>query len=104
MSDSEASRVDATERQAFARLEAGVGRLLAEREALRKRVEESEARVHDLEALLRRFTKGDADPAALQATIAQLEGENEVMRERMREGREGVDRILARMRFLEELR
>lgn len=104
MSDSAASRVDATERQALTRLEAGVGRLLSEREDLSRRVEFAEGRVQDLEALLRRFTKGDADPAALQATISRLELENDSMREKIREGREGVDRLLARLRFLEDLR
>ena len=69
-----------------------------------KRVEQSEARVQDLEGLLKRFTKGDADPATLQATISLLEAENEVMREKIREGREGVERLLSRIRFIEELR
>jgi predicted RNase H-like nuclease (RuvC/YqgF family) len=104
MSESAGKRVDATERQALARLEAGVGRLLADRGELTKRVEQAEARVQDLEALLKRFTKGDANPAALQATISLLESENEVMREKIREGREGVDRLLARIRFIEDLR
>lgn len=104
MSDSAGKRTDATERQALSRLEAGVGRLLAERAELTKRVAQAEARVHDLEALLKRFTKGDADPAALQTTISLLEAENEMMREKLREGREGVDRLLSRIRFIEELR
>lgn len=104
MSDSAGKRTDATERKALTRLEAGVGRLLAERAELTKRVAQAEARVHDLEALLKRFTKGDADPAALQTTISLLEAENEMMREKLREGREGVDRLLSRIRFIEELR
>jgi len=104
MSESAGKRVDATERQALARLEAGVGRLLADRSELTKRVEQAEARVHDLETLLKRFTKGDADPATLQTTISLLEAENEVMREKIREGREGVERLLSRIRFMEELR
>lgn len=104
MSDSEEAKADATDRQALARLESSVTRILEEVARLRSRAREAEDRVKDLEGLLRRFTKGDVDPASLQARLAQLESENEDLRERIHEGRAGVERLLSRVRFLEDQR
>lgn len=95
---------EATDRQALSDLEDVVGRLLAELERLRHRSARAEGRVKDVETLLRRFTKGEDDPARLQGRVSELEAENRELRGRVREGREGVDRILARIRFLEEQR
>jgi predicted RNase H-like nuclease (RuvC/YqgF family) len=90
------------ERQALLRLESAVGRLLSELEALRARSERAEVRVTEVETLLRRFTKGDVDPADLERASRQLVAENAELRERIEESREGVDRLLARIRFMEE--
>jgi predicted nuclease with TOPRIM domain len=60
--------------------------------------------VRELEKLLKRFTKGDADPAGLQERVSSLEAESTELRRRLSEGREGVDRLLSRLRFLEEQR
>ncbi|TVP74496.1 MAG: hypothetical protein EA352_10675 [Gemmatimonadales bacterium] len=90
------------EREALSLLERAVGRLLAEMEAHEVRTRRAEARVRDVEALLRRFTRGDADPARLQERVGELEEENQELRRRLDEGRESVDRLLARIRFLEE--
>jgi predicted RNase H-like nuclease (RuvC/YqgF family) len=95
---------EATDRQALARLERAVGDLLEETDRLRGRAARSEARVRDLEVLLRRFTKGEDDPARLLARVAEVEAENEELRNRVREGRDGVERLLARIRFLEDQR
>ncbi|TVP47068.1 MAG: hypothetical protein EA350_05860 [Gemmatimonadales bacterium] len=93
---------ETVERQALLRLEGAVGRLLAEVEALRERSERAEVRVTEVETLLRRFTKGDVDPADLQRASRELVAENAELRERIEESREGVDRLLARIRFMEE--
>lgn len=90
------------EREALAALERAVGRLLAEVEAHEVRTRRAEVRVRDVEALLRRFTKGEDDPARLQARLTDLEEENTDLKARMEEARESVDRLLARIRFLEE--
>ncbi len=104
MSNSEAPRADAMDRQALQRLEGAVGRLLSEVVQLRARARKSEARVRDVEALLRRFTTGEEDAMRLQDRLAALSDENRELRNRMEEGREGVERLLARIRFLEEQR
>jgi len=97
-------RGDATERQALSRLEAAVGVLLTERAELERRLQDAEERVGRLEELLRRFTRGEEDPATLQAQVIELRVENEALRTRMEEGREGIDRLLTQLRFLEEQR
>jgi predicted RNase H-like nuclease (RuvC/YqgF family) len=99
---SESAVDDQVERQAFQRLEGAVGRLLEELATLKRRSDAAEARVAEVEALLRRFTKGTADPADLERRTRALETENEELRTRIEEAREGVDRLLARIRFLEE--
>ena len=102
MSESEARPAEATERESLIRLEAAVGRLLDEALEVGARARRAEARVRDLEVLLRRFTTGGADPAALQARISSLEEEGAELRRRLTEGRSGVERLLSRIRFLEE--
>jgi predicted nuclease with TOPRIM domain len=72
------------------------------RPRLRSRSRKAEDRIRDLEALLRRFTKGEDDPASLQTRLAKLEAENHEMKERIRKGRDGVERLLSRIRFLED--
>jgi predicted RNase H-like nuclease (RuvC/YqgF family) len=104
MSDSEEAKADATDRQALARLESSVTRILEEAARLRSRAREAEDRVTDLEALLRRFTKGEVDPASLQRRLVHLESENQDLRERIEEGRAGVERLLSRIRFLQDQR
>jgi predicted RNase H-like nuclease (RuvC/YqgF family) len=93
-----------SDRQAMARLEAAVGRALKQLESLRSRADGAEARVRDVEALLRRFTRGDDDPARLLERLRIAERENGELRDRLDRGREGVERLLARIRFLEEKR
>lgn len=102
MSSSEAPKAEGGDRQALQRLEGAVGRLLAEVVQLRSRSRKAEARVRDVEALLRRFTKGEDDPVRLQDRLTALTEENSELRGRMNEGREGVERLLSRVRFLEE--
>lgn len=95
---------DGSDRQALSHLEAAVGRLLEETERLRGRTARAETRVRDVESLLRRFTKGEDDPAQLQRRLSDLQEENRELKRRIEEGGEAVDRLLARIRFLEEQR
>jgi predicted RNase H-like nuclease (RuvC/YqgF family) len=95
---------ETTDRQALARLERAVGGLLSELDHLREQASRGDVRVRDLEDLLRRFTKGEDDPARLLVKVAELEEENSRLKERIHEGREGVERLLARIRFLEDQR
>jgi predicted RNase H-like nuclease (RuvC/YqgF family) len=84
-----------------ARLELAVERILERARREGQRAARAEARVHDLEEILARFARGDEDPVTLLRRIEELEAENEELRERMREGVAGVDRLLTRVRFLQ---
>lgn len=71
---------------------------------LSARVESAEARSGQLQELVARFT-GDAEGAAdLLTRLGHLDEENADLRERLDRGREAVDRLLARIRFLEDQR
>lgn len=92
------------ERVAFQALDGAVGRLLAELTATRGRVAEAEAQSAELQELLRRFTGDEEEAGRLLSRLRDLEGENSELRDRLERGRQGVDRLLARLKFLEEQR
>lgn len=104
MSTSGAGSIADPARTALKDLDSAVSRVLEEYSSLAARVQDTEGRTRDVEELLRRFTKGDIDVGGLQETLARLEEENEDLRRRVSEGRAGVQRILDRIRFLEEHR
>jgi len=85
-------------------LETAVERAIDEVRAIRERSVEAEARAERSEQLLRQFVDGREDPGTLATRVAELEAENEVLRARIEQGREGVERMLASIRFLEERR
>lgn len=87
---------------AQARLRVAVERLLEQLRLQRDRAARAEGRVRDLEGILARFARGEEDPATLAARLHALGQENAELRGRLAEGVEGVDRLLARIRFLEE--
>jgi len=68
---------------------------------MRSRVSEAEARSDELEEIVQRFTGDDAEVTLLLTRLRELEEENDDLRERLRVGREGIDRLLAQIRFLE---
>ncbi len=104
MSTPGAGRIADPARAALKELDEAVGRMLEEYGDLSARVQDTEDRTRDVEELLRRFTKGDVDVGGLQERLALLETENEDLRARVDDGRAGVQRILDRIRFLEEHR
>lgn len=85
-------------------LETAIERAVAEVRAARLEAKDAEARAAGSDELLRAFADGSQDPGALSRRVAQLEAENEALRRRIRKGRDGVDQILARIRFLEHRR
>jgi predicted RNase H-like nuclease (RuvC/YqgF family) len=87
---------------ALERLGAGVDRLLRSHAELRTRLNQTEARVREVEGMLGRLGRGEVDVAGLSAEVEQLSAENAALRARMDEGREAVDRLLSRVRYLEE--
>jgi predicted RNase H-like nuclease (RuvC/YqgF family) len=83
-------------------LESAVRRLFAHNDALRERVREAESRIRELEAALSDVAAGRVDPTALAERVDLLERENQQLNERLERARNSVQRILARMHFVEE--
>lgn len=77
---------------------------VAEVRAARDRACEAEERAERNAAMLRQFVEGNEDPGTLSRRVEALEAENEDLRGRIEQGRAGIDRILASMRFLEDRR
>lgn len=92
------------ERDAFQELESAVTEMLSEIETLRERAAEAEARADELGELVKRFTGDEGEAERLLSRLKSLETENEDLKVRLDKGRDGVDRILARIKFLEEQR
>lgn len=103
MSNREADGAVAGNR-ALDRLEEAVERALKELRAARDAANEAEVKAKRSEQLMRQLVDGRQDPAALAERVAQLEAENEDLRDRIGRGRAAVDRILASIRFLEDRR
>lgn len=103
MSDS-GDKEERPDRAAFHALEALVGRAVDRLETLRMRAEAAEAKSAEMEELVRRFTGDDAAAGRLLSRLEALEKENRDLRDRLERGRDGIDRVLARIRFLEEQR
>ncbi|NJD20700.1 MAG: hypothetical protein FIA95_15625 [Gemmatimonadetes bacterium] len=92
------------EKAALRDLDRAVGAAVERLRSLRARAEEAEARERDLQELLHRFTGDPEEAGRLVGRMRSLQAENEELRARLAKGREGVERILARIRFLEEQR
>ena len=88
----------------MAALEGAVRRLIVKVGDERRRTEEAEGRARHCETLLGEFSQGSRDPAALVRRVTELEGENGDLRARLEQSRTRVEEILARIRFLEDLR
>ena len=84
------------------RLKATVERALEEIAALRGRLADAESRAGQSDDLLREFVGGKQDPGALARRLAELEAENADLKARLVQGREGIDRVLAKISFLED--
>ena len=88
--------------QAVERLEKAVTAALEQVEQLRGEVVRMHAQGEALEALLKGVTSGDEGPREMIEKLHTLEAENRDLRSRIDQGRAGVDRILARVKFMEE--
>lgn len=86
------------------RLERAVDQLLAARGHERTRAERAEAQLAEMEGLLRSFEKGTESPRHLQERVRALEEENADLQERLAQGRAAVERVRAKLRFMEERR
>ena len=89
---------------ALKRLERAITVALRRLEETRGDAEEAAARSSEYEALVRRFTEDATEPERMISRLRTLEAENDDLRVRVEKGREGVERLLAKIRFLEEQR
>lgn len=87
--------------EVWGELERTVGLAVEELQRMRARAAEAAGRCAELEGLLTNFRVGEEDPMAMKTRLTRLEEENRDLKERIEHGREGVDRLLARIRFLE---
>lgn len=92
------------DRAALQALEGAVGRLLDRVRTLAAAEEKADARRAEVEELLRRITSGDESPASMHVRMRELEVENADLKDRLTRGRETVERLLARIRYLEDQR
>ena len=102
MSNNASDKVSVTPAAAIKRLKAVVKVTVGEVERLRGEVARMEAQGEELEGLIRGVTSGERSPREMIDRISILEEENRDLRARLNQGREGVERLLARIRFLEE--
>ena len=88
--------------QAVKRLENAVNAALKQVESLQGDVVRMQRQGEALEGLLKGVTSGEEGPRELIEKIHIIEEENRDLRSRLDEGRAGVERLLARVKFLEE--
>jgi hypothetical protein len=86
----------------FDRLELTIRRLLEAHDAWRDRAHAAEARVAELQAMLDGMKEGRFDPVALAEEVRSLRAGNGALRERLQRADETVQRMLARLQFVEE--
>ena len=92
----------AREGPGFKALDKAVVRTLEELKGFRQRALEAERRSAELEALLKSFESGEETLGSMKKRLTRLEEENRDLRLRVGHGRETVERMLARIGFLED--
>ncbi len=88
--------------QAVERLENAVSAALKQLQRLEDEVARMHAEGEALEGLLKGVTSGEEGPREMIEKLHVLEEENRDLRSRLDEGRAGVERLLARVKFMEE--
>ena len=88
--------------KAVERLENAVTAALTRVELLEDEVVRMNTQGQELEGMLKGVTSGEGGPRDMIAKLHILEEENHDLRRRLDEGREGVNRLLAQIKFLEE--
>jgi predicted RNase H-like nuclease (RuvC/YqgF family) len=96
--------VDRPEAAALVALERAVEEALARLRDALERATVAEARTAELQRIVERVTGDSGEARRLVGTLGSLEEENGELRRRVEEGRAGVERLLAKIRFLEDQR
>lgn len=95
------AKEESADRAALRRLESSVGEVLTRLASAEQRARAAEDQGAELQEVVHRFTKDDGEANLILTRLRHLEEENTDLKERLDKGREGVDRLLARVRFLE---
>lgn len=90
------------ERETLLRVELAVGRAVERIRELESEVRDARRRAGELDRVLVRIAGGELEPTDLVERLRALEEENADLRGRLAAGRERVERLLAKIRFLEE--
>ena len=88
--------------QAVERLKNAVNAVLKQVKRLKGEVVRMHTEGEALEGLLKGVTSGEEGPREMLERLEILEEENRDLRSRLDQGRAGVDRLLARVKLLEE--
>ncbi len=102
MSSNESEADRPRDAEAFKRLEKVVEAAMQEIRRLRQQLQNAESQSDEMDEMLRGITDGEQSPREMLRRLHQLESENQDLRGRLAQGIESVDRLLARVRFLEE--
>ena len=90
------------EQTAFVELEKIVAAALRHLAEVTRRAEMAEDRNVEFETLIKRFAGAEGDAGQVLHRLAQLEEDNEDMRSRLEAGQVSVDKLIAKVRFVEE--
>ena len=90
------------EQAAFIELERIVDEALRHLGEVTRRAEMAEDRNAEFEALIKRFAGDEGDAGQVLHRLAELEEDNENMRSRLEAGQVSVDKLIAKIRFMEE--
>ena len=93
-----------TPADALQRLENAISQAGDRVDGLRRELARTRGRREELEGMIRGVTSGELSPSDMVERMDILEQEGAELRARLKEGREGVERLLARIRFLEDQR
>jgi len=86
----------------FDALEASISRALGRIRELERELGRTRARRDEIEGLLQRMSEGDENPARMSRRLKLLDKENGDLKARIEAGREVAQRLLARVRYLED--
>ena len=90
------------EQAAFIELERIVDAALRHLGEVIRRAEMAEDRNSEFEALIKSFAGDEGDAGQVLHRLAELEEDNENMRSRLEAGQVSVDKLIAKIRFMEE--
>ena len=90
------------EQTAFIELERIVDAALRHLGEVTRRAEMAEDRNAEFESLIKRFAGDEGDAGQVLHRLAELEEDNENMRSRLEAGQVSVDKLIAKIRFMEE--